>query len=98
MSRARRRASGVNVSFTYAWPSASPSMEFAAWMQRFQRGCCSFTPESARWKRQLVVVGVRVAPLDPRERGPGERGLERQDALGLGVGHGGRVAEESEGA
>src|SRR6266480_1479423 len=47
---------------------------------------------------QLVVVGVRVAPLDARERGARQSRLERQDTLRRLVGCGGRVAQEPEGA
>src|SRR2546430_4815119 len=48
-------------------------------------------------ERHLMVVGVRVAPLHPRERRSGERRFERENPLRQGVGHrGGRVARRSE--
>src|SRR5207237_8965613 len=47
-------------------------------------------------ERQLVVIGVGVAPLDASERRVGERRLERENAPRLGIGHGRRVAQQAE--
>src|SRR5256885_14386360 len=59
-------------------------MKFAAWTQRFQRGCCSFTPLRACWYRKLASTNG-LDRYGARCRAKCQRRYARQSASGAAV-------------